>query len=202
MRCYVVCDSKVVNHSSCCVHSKYSFLIRCELTLLCVKWASRAWTFQERIFSRRLLIFLNSTVYWNCACVRWSESEPNPSEDGPLPWKYYNDPIFRDNPKLYLKGIDLPGDNSINFVWQNVVGSVADLSLSFDEDIFVALAGMENYLAQYFETSFIFGHPTKNFLDFLLWIPSPGGLKKRNAPGIPSWSWAGVSDISILKNCF
>jgi hypothetical protein len=174
-----------------------------ELTHEDLKWASRAWTFQERIFSRRLLIFADSTVHWNCACVHWSEAEPNASEDGPPPWKYYNNPVFRDNPILYLKGLDLPGDNSLNFVWQNVVLTVVGLELSFEQDILIAIAGMENYIAQYFNTSFIFGHPTKNFVDFLLWLPNPSQVRRRDAPGIPSWSWAGVSILCqfLLFGC-
>jgi hypothetical protein len=131
--------------------------------------------------------------------VSWSEAEHNLSEDGPPPWEYYNAPILRDNPKLYLKGLDLPGDNSINFIWMNIVVALADLDLSFEDDILSALGGMENYIAQYFNTSFICGHPTKNFLDFLLWVPLAGPWRRRNAPKIPSWSWAGVSNFSITN---
>lgn len=56
-----------------------------EVEVMQSNWASRAWTLQERIFSRRLLIFINSTAYWSCSCLRWSETELNPSEEGPRP---------------------------------------------------------------------------------------------------------------------
>jgi len=35
-------------------------------------WDSRGWTFQEYLFSRRLLIF-NGRVHWSCATDRWVE---------------------------------------------------------------------------------------------------------------------------------
>lgn len=170
-----------------------------EVEVMQSNWASRAWTFQERIFSRRLLVFVNSTVYWSCSCLRWSETELNPSEDGPPPWDYYNQPVFRDNPTLYLKGLELPGDNSINFIWQNVVYTFSELKLSFEKDVFHAIAGLENYVGQYFDTAFIFGHPQKNFLDSLLWLPFNWKLRRRDAAGIriPSWSWA--SWVGLLK---
>lgn len=170
-----------------------------EVEVMQSNWASRAWTFQERIFSRRLLIFINSTVYWSCSCLRWTETEHNTSEDEAPPWNYYNQPIFPDNPTLYLKGLGLPGDNSLNFIWQNVVYSFSELKLSFETDVFLAIAGLENYIGQYFNTSFIFGHPQKNFLDSLLWLPFELTARRRNAEGIhiPSWSWA--SWVGLLK---
>lgn len=161
-----------------------------EVEAMLSQWASRAWTFQERILSRRLLIFANSTVHWSCSCLRWSEAEHNPSEEGPPPWEYYNDPIFHDNPTSYLKGLQLPGDNSINFVWQNVVKTFTGLTLTCERDVLLAIAGLESYVAQYFDTSCIFGHPRKNFLDFLIWLPRRSGVRRRNVAGIPSWSWA------------
>jgi hypothetical protein len=164
-----------------------------EVEVMQSNWASRAWTFQERIFSRRLLIFINSTAYWSCSCLRWSETELNPSEDGPPPWEYYNQPVFRDNPTLYLKGLQLPGDNPINFIWQNVVYTFSELELSFEKDVFLAIAGLENYVGQYFDTFFIFGHPQKNFLDSLLWLPFTRNVRRR----IPSWSWA--SSVGLVK---
>jgi len=156
-----------------------------EVRIMQSEWASRAWTFQERIFSRRLLIFVDSTVYWSCSCIRWSETEPNPSEDGPPPWEYYN---------VYFKGRQLTGENSINFVWQHMVENIADLKLTFEKDVLIAIAGLENYVAQYFDTWFIFGHPQLIFLDSLLWVTctSTKPVRRRNAPQIPSWSWASI----------
>jgi hypothetical protein len=36
-------------------------------------WATRAWTLQEMVLSRRLLIFTNQQVYWHCPTATWME---------------------------------------------------------------------------------------------------------------------------------
>ncbi|KAK5626615.1 hypothetical protein RRF57_002330 [Xylaria bambusicola] len=36
-------------------------------------WSSRAWTFQENVFFRRLL-YVNKFVNWVCASARWTEA--------------------------------------------------------------------------------------------------------------------------------
>ncbi|KAM0329667.1 hypothetical protein ACHAPQ_006680 [Fusarium lateritium] len=37
------------------------------------KWNTRGWTFQERLLSRRALIFTNSQIYWCCEGRTWDE---------------------------------------------------------------------------------------------------------------------------------
>jgi hypothetical protein len=80
-----------------------------------------------------------------------------------------------------------------------VVYTFSELKLSFEKDVLLAVAGLENYIGQYFNTSFIFGHPQKNFLDSLLWLPFDGNVRQRDAAGIriPSWSWA--SWVGLVK---
>jgi len=152
------------------------------------------------MFSRRLLIFVNSTVYWSFSCLRWSEMELNSSGNGPPPWECYNQPVFRDNPTLYLKRLHLPGDNSINFIWQKIVYTFSELKLGLEKDVFPVIAGLESYVGQYFDTLFIFGHPQKNFLDSLLWLPFDWNIRRPHATGIriPSWSW--TSWLGLVDN--
>jgi hypothetical protein len=42
-------------------------------TLESSKWNTRGWTFQERLLSRRALIFTNSQIYWCCEGRTWDE---------------------------------------------------------------------------------------------------------------------------------
>ncbi|KAG8428721.1 hypothetical protein J3459_002520 [Metarhizium acridum] len=44
------------------------------------KWSSRAWTFQEALFSRRCLVFGQQTS-WYCRTVTFEESEMEPSRN-------------------------------------------------------------------------------------------------------------------------
>ena len=36
-------------------------------------WASRAWTYQEYLSSRRTLLFAGQGVYWHCGRASWFE---------------------------------------------------------------------------------------------------------------------------------
>ncbi|GAP86439.2 putative tol protein [Rosellinia necatrix] len=40
------------------------------------EWATRAWTFQEALLSRRCLLFTPDQVYWVCKTTHWSEFLP------------------------------------------------------------------------------------------------------------------------------
>nr|RBQ84793.1 hypothetical protein FVER53263_12937 [Fusarium verticillioides] len=44
-----------------------------EDTLQYSSWNTRGWTFQERLLSRRSLIFTNKQVYWCCDATTWEE---------------------------------------------------------------------------------------------------------------------------------
>ncbi|KAF4458132.1 hypothetical protein F53441_67 [Fusarium austroafricanum] len=44
-----------------------------EDTLQYSSWGTRGWTFQERLLSRRSLIFTNTQVYWCCDSTTWEE---------------------------------------------------------------------------------------------------------------------------------
>jgi hypothetical protein len=54
--------------------SKQILLDQAEL-LMDTKWYSRAWTFQEYLFSKRRVIFQSNTVNWECLETAWHESQ-------------------------------------------------------------------------------------------------------------------------------
>ena len=43
-------------------------------------WSRRGWTFQEALLSRRVLVFTDSQLYWNCCSMHASESLHIPAE--------------------------------------------------------------------------------------------------------------------------
>ena len=165
-------------------------------------WSKRAWTYQERHFSKRLLIFMNSTVYWSCSCLRWAEDRINPSEHYGPPWDYYDEPVFvSDNLAPYLEVPGLSKEESLAFVWQNIVQRFSSLTLTYENDILRSLAGLHNFIAQYFETRFNYGQPVIGFLNYLCWFPmNPDVLRRRSSIDIPSWSWAGwVGEVNFHR---
>jgi hypothetical protein len=45
----------------------------CDLRTNLANWYRRAWTFQERSVSRKMFVFVNNTVYWECYSATWPE---------------------------------------------------------------------------------------------------------------------------------
>ena len=157
-------------------------------------WSRRAWTFQERHFSKRILLFLNSSVYWSCGCLRWAEDRCSLSERNAPPWDYYDQPIFEtDSFALYLNSPGIIGQEALLFAWQNLLETYSGLDLTFQSDILRALAGLQTYFSHFFKTEFLFGNPIEGFANYLWWFPSgPTRAMRRLTDGvIPTWSWAG-----------
>jgi hypothetical protein len=48
------------------------------IDLMQSKWYSRAWTFQEYLFSKRRVVFQSKTVNWECRDAAWHESQDIP----------------------------------------------------------------------------------------------------------------------------
>jgi len=87
-------------------------------------WATRTWTFQEHIFSKRRIVFYNNTVRWECPEI-WFEDRKVPENGtepaGLLPKKPRGKPYFIDLPwpnldlyvdlakPIQLQVLDLPG---------------------------------------------------------------------------------------------
>ncbi|KAL7948951.1 heterokaryon incompatibility domain-containing protein [Trichoderma barbatum] len=58
-------------------------LLRPDLEVASSKWASRAWTYQEGLLSRRRLIFTPSQIYFQCQAIHCHESLSLPLEYAP-----------------------------------------------------------------------------------------------------------------------
>jgi hypothetical protein len=165
------------------IQSLYSRLLRS-------RWATRGWTFQEQVLSRRAIIFIDDDVFWDCQSSVWDmdgliqghESELGSSHTGEcyemarrmesLSW-----PDFR----MYIELVTLYNGRN----------------LTYPQDSLPAFSGILNSLARSFHNGFVSGLPVL-FLDIaLLWqpfsrakrrIPKEGGARSRP---LPSWSWCG-----------
>ncbi|KAN0090565.1 Heterokaryon incompatibility protein (HET) domain containing protein [Hyaloscypha variabilis] len=154
-------------------------------------WHGRAWTFQEAIFSRRLLVFYKDGLHWECISSA-------PKHDS-----------------LSLRNLGNAKIGAHSFV----EGNLSDLSefarlvdeynrrkLSFPEDVLQAFAGIATALrTTKFPGGFRSGLPVDFFDIGLLWN-SYGTLTRRvrskagdNSP-LPSWSWAGWSGSLDLSS--
>lgn len=197
------------------------FLLKPQGTLSDSKWNSRGWTFQEYLFSRRRLIFIDGTVRWECGQARWREEVfPESSlSKGDLMNQYDNDHssirtahILRPpNHHPTQVAATLLRDSSVPDFRQlaALVEAYSTRTLTFDTDSLPAFQGVLSALEPFFKPGFIFGLPIAALDAALAWERDEASWLRRRrsnrganagsdkiAP--PSWTWAGwAGTISV-----
>ncbi|KAK7728378.1 hypothetical protein SLS63_006607 [Diaporthe eres] len=169
------------------------------------KWASRAWTFQEAILSRRRLVFTEDQLYFECdsmhcyesLCVSFDMLYATNSRHSDA----HNDFI---KPKLFGFGHQTAGI----LTYIHCAEEYSTRSLTFDEDSLNAFTGVTRSLEKSrmppvrnicgipFLHPRDVATPSCNYLQMLLaglsWKHKPvHGLIPRRRQEFPSWSWAG-----------
>jgi len=146
-------------------------------------WDSRAWTFQEHLCSRRLLIFVHDRVFYNCRQSIMCEDihmEKDSVAGGQQSWSLeMRDALgrlFSENPlRQYTKCVQL-------FTRRHMTKR---------SDKLPAFHAIATLLSTNLSSEFQVGLPT-SYLNFaLLWTPS---ASLRWIPDFPSWSWSGWDD--------
>ena len=178
-------------------------------------WRTRAWTYQEGIFSHSCLVFLEDQVYFECnhmACLESLQEQFDVHRN-------INDKIIYPRLSPSFQSIQLPPGPFAQGDWMNTYydlleqyGSMVDIyftkSLTFQGDALNAFAGIGRCFANnVWGLPQICGVPLLGrqspqvtdlsrtrlnlFISSLIWT-STLYLQQRR-PGFPSWSWAGWS---------
>ncbi|KAI0104207.1 heterokaryon incompatibility protein-domain-containing protein [Nemania sp. FL0031] len=163
-------------------------------------WNERAWTLQERLLSRRCLIFTNGRVYFQCRSTGMSEE------------------IFADRIgagwSLDLVHAPMQMFREINtcavWVYMRSIELYTERELTKAQDILTAFSGVFNILKERMRAPFIHGLPSSHFDLALLWEPTRAterrviadSAEKKNysIPDFPSWSWAGWIGPAAFKD--
>ncbi len=148
------------------------------------KWSTRAWTYQEHILSRRLLVITEYQAYLSCGHSTFSEDvggRQDTSGGFGLVGGHYHHAGKEDNYILYKTFVE-------NFTQRNI---------TYANDLLNAFAGISRILEHRFRSTLCFGIP-QTALDFLLlWQPDQYQQRRTlkvegvSYPIFPSWSWAG-----------
>ncbi|KAK6074289.1 hypothetical protein SCUP234_08339 [Seiridium cupressi] len=172
-----------------------------EMYIRSSEWNERAWTFQERLLSRRCLIFTNSRVYFQCRSTGMSEDIY--ADRKGAGWSL----DLKDAPMQMLRQLD----SRPFWVYMKSIELYTERKLSNAADILAAFSGMSNLINEHLKAPFIHGLPSSHFDLALLWEPVSvvrrrvlgddkdgkdsrlSAEKKTNnsVPDFPSWSWAG-----------
>ncbi|KAJ5732742.1 hypothetical protein N7493_004223 [Penicillium malachiteum] len=133
-------------------------------------WSKRAWTLQERILSRRCLIFAEGRVYWQCRSIGISEDIHTDGSSKELSL----DPIT--SPLRTLQ--ELQGRPLRSYM--SYVSMYTGRSLTKQRDALAAFRGISWLLERYMDTTFLFGLPASHFDLVILW-----GLTEALSPSRP-----------------
>ena len=155
-------------------------------------WSTRAWTYQEAMFSRRMLIFAHNSVRWRCKTARYSEESDSPDcvhSYATAAQRHYS----WSSPQLTPSPVPNLGE------FEALVNGFNCRRLTRPEDALPAFAGVSLLLGKKLRGSLISGLP-EYFLDIcLLWRPlrrlGPAQRRLEMVPSdqhcLPSWSWVG-----------
>ena len=148
------------------------------------KWKTRAWTYQERIFSRRRLVFEGDYIRWSCAAEVWREHIA------------FNPVGYSQNPRLddSIFKQTIPDLSTL----ESLLVDFNSRNLTYPEDALRAFAGISWSLSTSFAGGFLSGLPISLLDAALLWQPREQVFRRipkdpEKHFELPSWSWAGWS---------
>ncbi|KAF4627371.1 hypothetical protein G7Y89_g10785 [Cudoniella acicularis] len=151
-------------------------------------WNTRAWTFQERLLSRRCLIFTEGRVFFQCRSATMSEDLV--SESHGAGWSL---DLAKALPQI-LHELDRRPIR----VYMNCMSRYSERNLTQPKDILAAFNGVSNLISGVMKAPFIFGLPSSHFDLALLWEPLQSVSRRVQEEGqdfqdlaFPSWSWCG-----------
>ncbi|KAI0448169.1 heterokaryon incompatibility protein-domain-containing protein [Xylaria telfairii] len=180
-------------------------------------WGGRGWTFEEYVFSRRLLFFLESEVFFKCGAHTFRESlglhpirEVRPTVSRGIsddPWVSHTEGLHKslhNKPDNLSKALN--GD-----IFIHALEAYSKRSLSFEEDRVAAFGGVilaaaTGPMVEISERELLrHGHPLHLFEILLAWEHGYSGTSSArpipDKPFAPSWSWAS-SPVSITFSEF
>ncbi|KAM7211998.1 hypothetical protein V8F06_012627 [Rhypophila decipiens] len=180
--------------------------------------SSRAWTLQERVLSRRLLIFSSSGVMWMC---RETFHNPSGAPDAGPPYQTSLSLIYmegdgnsdEDGNEGEGKADTEVRASEIRETWMSIRADYTEMDLSYCTDKLPAISAIAAEMAKQTGWTYLAGMWEENLFSELHWrstrqIPSHdqtlGILKPEKARNIgylaPSWSWASVGLGGIVDS--
>ena len=169
-------------------------------------YASRGWTFQERLLSRRCMYVLDEQVYFQCQRELWCEKSPasllQPANIGSL-YKTPGVPAYDFHLNVLARAPAWAADIAAE-KWDAAVAFYAEIvreysrkQFTFESDVVNAFAGIGQILESYSGWPLAQGIPEQLLEVALLWTPCRRAERRCAAPAspmwsaFPSWSWTG-----------
>ncbi|RSM19917.1 hypothetical protein CDV31_001277 [Fusarium ambrosium] len=162
-----------------------------ETSIEITRWNKRAWTFQERLLSKRCLIFTEGKIFFQCRSTGMSED-------------VFADKFGRGwSLDLVRAPLQLLSQLKVRALWfyTHCVALYTTRDLYEPFDILAAFGGMCKLMEETMRAPLVFGLPTSHFDLAILWQPVGKSLRLEKATAsddpkykdmrFPSWSWCG-----------
>jgi hypothetical protein len=159
---------------------------------------TRAWVFQERFLSRRILHFYQNQVFWECRHLAASELFPSGYPHVPHAMYHKTFTPFiptKMNPFTPTTSTPLmPKDDSHPIAhphadrWKNIVLQYSGLQITQISDKLAAVAGVAKFLASVWKTEYVCGLWREGLEASIGWRTNGGDTIE--PPVAPTWSWA------------
>ena len=153
-------------------------------------WNTRAWTFQERILSSRVLFVADQRCFFTCrhrpdAFMESIDSTENGLIGKPIP------KLLSDNSRNFI-----PSSRAVNVLsYSRTLEDYTSRHLTYASDILTAFEGVAARFRPLFRSDMLYGIPRSELDSQILWQPYGPMKRRRDAqtglPVFPSWSWAG-----------
>ncbi|KAF2726773.1 HET-domain-containing protein [Polyplosphaeria fusca] len=139
----------------------------------------RAWTLQESLLARRLLIFPGSGVYWKCDTICQSDTSSKPQS-----WEFQSHEYFY--PAM------------LGEAWSRAVEGYSMRHLSFEGDKLAAISAIAANMSILFRCGYLAGLWRDDLVNGLAWEiyrspEMPAIVHRTQSYQAPSWSWASIT---------
>nr|CEG03626.1 unnamed protein product [Fusarium acuminatum CS5907] len=164
----------------------------------------RAWVLQERCLSRRILYLGNDQLYWEC-------------DGGPTGFVGSEAAQRFDSASGSRQSIFATPNLITEYCWSAMVQWYTQCHLSYEQDRFIAIAGLARVMSQRTGNSYLAGIWLDYWMQDLIWSPcgkrvqsfgesptdaSKNAIKSTRTITAPSWSWLdfdGIVDTQPLN---
>lgn len=149
----------------------------------------RAWIFQEKILSAKILSFGLEATYWQCTNPLGCVTMHCDNGDTRRPSSLSGIPTIA----MTLATGTTTRDLLAGEKWLRIVRNYSGLSVSFPRDRVVAIAAVAELIGRTIRSRYIAGMWESDLLISLLWRRAHPDLRRREDEYVaPSWSWMSV----------
>jgi hypothetical protein len=161
----------------------------------------RAWVFQERYLSPRLVHFASKQIFWDCArlsaCETFPYGLPQPLDTQAAierHWRERLQHLFSGQPNQQLVGA---ADDSPEELWRTAVHSYTSCALTNANDKLLAIWGVAKLVKETLKENYAAGMWQNNLHEQLAWRVADCTELVRmeliQGKKVPSWSWASIT---------